>query len=90
MSERLELTPELRKQFTGYLPFSNDATTEYTPDFYLKKERVWDEDKKNLKTPINTLYQTAIVQFLNFVVLQKQSIQKFRKYYKTRGSIRIR
>lgn len=42
----ITMTPELRNQLAGYLPFSNDATTKYTPDFFLQKKKVWNEEKK--------------------------------------------
>lgn len=38
MGERRELTAEERVKLAGYMPFSNDATIEYTPEFFLRKK----------------------------------------------------
>jgi hypothetical protein len=46
MGERIEMTDELRKQLAGCLPFSNDATTMYTPEFFLQKKVDWKDSAK--------------------------------------------
>ena len=46
MSEKRVLTEEMRKALAGYLPFSPNASIEYTPPFFTKRQERWDEIKK--------------------------------------------
>jgi hypothetical protein len=50
MGERRELTAEERRNLAGYLPFSNEATIEYTPVFFLRRQERWDVKKEQSVT----------------------------------------
>ena len=48
MGEKQVLTDELRKQLAGFFPFSNEATTEHTPEFFLEKKLVKIDENEHL------------------------------------------
>jgi hypothetical protein len=39
------MTPEMRKELAGYLPFSQNATIDIIPEIYLKKRAIWNKEK---------------------------------------------